>query len=256
MLGQLPSPPGVLPAFPQPQPHSAHFSKGQPSNASFLKRMLKNAIPAQQGQAGALGDYPADLPHRVLVTKGGAGQEGGMGPLSYPVIEGPKSDTDTDLLRQIRDLLYRMPQSISLEWRTKFIMVPREAISFIAPSNSVTVAAGTAVAIVTQTIQERFTGFLTHVGVGVEPPADFANITWQIRVNGAVHPEFANRIFWNSTISNPLQFNFELTQARTVQLVAINTGGADIECQGILTGWTEYMSSYKEYGASPATGIA
>lgn len=247
---------------PNPNPLAAmHPSalqiSGMPDNSAVLAREVLRARGRNgRSAAGALGEYIQDLPHRVLQTTGGAGQSGGRGPMSSPVIPGPRTDTVLSVLQDLRALLERLPETLSLEWRTKFIMTPREAISFIAPSNSVLVPAGTAVAVVSQTTQERYTGFLTHVGVGVQPVGSFSDVIWQIRVNGAVHPEFSNRVFFAPTLSTPLPFPFELTQSRTIQLVAINTSAVDLECQGLLVGWTEYMGNFKMYGASPSTGIA
>jgi len=230
---------------------------GMPDNTAVVAReMLRAQGRNGKSAPGALGEYIQDLPHRVLQTTGGAGQTGARGPMTAPVIPGPRADTVLSVLQDIRALLDRLPEAMSLEWRTKFIMTPREAIAFIAASNSVLVPAGTAVAVVSQTTQERYTGFLTHVGVGVSPVGGFSDVIWQIRVNGAVHPEFANRQFFAPTLATPLPFPFELTQSRTLQLVAINTSAVDLECQGVLCGWTEYMGNFKMYGASPATGIA
>lgn len=247
MLGQLPSPfPANL------REHSAARYRGHADNTELLKRQ---AI-VNRGQAGPLGDYPAELPHRVLYTKGGAGQVGGRGPLSSPVIEGPKDDTELSYLRQIRDLLYRLPSAMSNEWRTKFIMPPRESISFVTSAYWIDVPAGNAVIVASQTVQQNYTGFIQHVGVGCNPTGGLTDIIWQIRVNGSIHPEFSNRVFAANTMGNPLPFNFEMMQSRTYDLVAINGGAALISCAGILVGWTEVMSDYKSYGSSPATGIA
>jgi hypothetical protein len=247
MLGQLPSPfPGNL------REHSAARFGGHADNSELRRRQMI----VGRGPATPLGDYSAELPHRVLYTKGGAGQEGGLGPLSSPVIEGPEADTELSYLRQIRDLLYRLPFALSSEWRTKFIMPPRESISFLTSAYWVNVAAGAAVVVASQTVQQNYTGFIQGVGVGCNPFGSLTDIIWQIRVNGSVHPEFSNRVFAVNTMSVPLPFNFEMLQSRTYDLVAINNGVALITCAGILTGWTEAMSDYKMYGSSPATGIA
>lgn len=247
MLGQLPSP------FPSNmREHSAALYGRQKDNTELLKRQ---AI-ARRGQAGPLGDYPAELPHRVLSTKGGAGQMGGRGPLSSPVVEGPQVETELGYLSQLCDLIYRLPQAMSNEWRTKFIMPPRESISFLTSAYWVDVAAGAAVVVASQTVQQNYTGFIQYLGIGANPLGGLTNITWQIRVNGFVHPEFSNRVFAANTLGNPLMFNLEMLQSRTYDVVAINGGGALISCAGIMVGWTEQMSDYKMYGSSPATGIA
>lgn len=227
-----------------------------PNNRVIAQRIAQQAVAR-----GNLGDYPAALPHRVLATKGSAGQEGGaidggLGPVTAPVIRGEREMTALDYLREIRDLLRRLPQSMSLEFRTKFPMVPREAISFVATSGSVALPAGTAVAVVSQTVNERFSGFVTRVGVNVVPAGSFGSVLWQIRVNGNIHPSFFNRVFSTSTLNDPDDFIFEIIQSRTVELVAINTGAVPLTVQGKLVGWTEFLTDNKSYGGQPASGVA
>lgn len=247
MLSQLPSPfPGNL------REHSAARFGGHADNSELRRRQMI----VGRGPATPLGDYPAELPHRVLYTKGGAGQEGGLGPLSSPVIEGPEADTELSYLRQIRDLLYRLPFALSSEWRRKFIMPPRESISFLTSAYWVNVAPAAAVVVASQTVQQLYTGFIRRIGVGCNPPGGLVNIIWQVRVNGSVHPEFSNRVFAANSLAVPLPFDFEMLQSRTYELVAINNGAALLTCAGIMGGWTEAMSDYKDYGSSPATGIA
>jgi len=215
------------------------------------------AQTSKNGQhSGALGDYFNDIYYRTYMVRGSAGQGGVMGPLSAPVIPGQQPEDQISLLRNIRDLLTFMPQAMSDEWRTRFIVQPRESISFATGSASVSVPALGAVAVVSETIDERFTGFLTHVGVDVIAGGAFSDIIWQIRVNGAIHPKFANKVFFASTLATPYPFAFELCQARTLQLVAINTLAAPVQVAGVLLGWTEFMSTFKMYGSSPQSGIA
>jgi len=227
----------------------------RPDNTNMLRRIRANGVKRQANKP--LGDYIQDLPFRVMEARGGAGQEGtGLGPLSAPVALGPELGLSTEqLLKLLLDQLRRLPQLFSLEWRTRFPMQPRESISFLTPTVSVAVPALTAVVVVSQIIPERYSGFITNVGVNVTPPASFPNITWQVRVNGAIHPEFANRIFMANTLATPMPFLMELTQARTVELVAINTAAAAITVQGVLAGWTEFLSDFKPYGSSPAGGV-
>lgn len=225
-----------------------------PDNTAIVARELARR-ERNHRRTGPLGEYVQDLPYRVFQPQGSVGAE--MGPLTAPAVLGPESGlTELDYLQMILDEIRRMPENMSYEWRRVFPMQPRESISFVVSSTSVNVPAGTAVAVATQLIPERYTGFLTRVGVNVTPGASFPNIIWQVRINGTVHPEFANRIFFANTLANPYRFLFELTQARTVQLVAINTSGAAILVQGMMEGWSEYMSDFKGYGSSPATGIA
>lgn len=235
--------------------HPSYFMSPFPSNAGTVARI--NAKQAGQPKGlGAMDDYIDPLYWRSFDTQGDAGPGGERGPVSAPIIAAPEDESEIGLLRSIRDLLYNLPQAMSLEWRTRFIVRPRESISFLAPSPNVTIAAGAAVAVVRQTIQERFTGFLTDVGIAAFPDSALTDLTWQIRINGNIHPEFADRVFSANNLSTLHPFFFELTQARTLELVAINTGGAPIVTAGVLAGYTEYMSDYKPYGASPAAGIA
>lgn len=231
------------------------LSRFQPDNSAVVLRQrarMNGLGKFRGGLPGALGDYPADLPNRILMTKG----ETQGGPLSFPAIEAPLPDTEKSYLRQITELLERMPQALSDEFRTRFVITPREAISFIAPGGTTTIAPGAAVAIVAQLVAEQFAGFVTHVGVNVVPAGAFATVIWQIRINGAIHPLFFDRIFAATTLSTPIPFPFELTQNRTVQLVAINTGAVAVDVAGVLVGWTEYLTTGKRYGSSPSTGIA
>lgn len=233
--------------------HPAALVHGAPNNA-FIASKMKEAAEAKKrnGAMAGMGDYISALPYRVLATKG-ASTPGG--PVMYPTIPAPEAGDAVSLLTALLEEVRRLPENFSIEARTRFPIAPREAISFINPSLDITVPPGTGVAVVRQLIPERFTGFLTHVGVntmGAPPTA----ILWQIRVNGAIHPEFSNRQFTQNHVANPLPFIFELTQARTLELVAINTAGAPIVVQGILVGWTEFMSSFKSYGSSPQSGVS
>ena len=59
-----------MPVFTESQ--ISHMN-GIPDNSAILRRMRLEQ--SQHGSLpGALGDYVADLPHRTLSTKGGAGQ--------------------------------------------------------------------------------------------------------------------------------------------------------------------------------------
>lgn len=234
------------------------WDAGAGPDNTMIRRREELRQQRDKRSTGPLGDYVQDLPFRVMEARGSAGQEGiGDGPVTAPALLGPEVGLSIeDLLKLILDEIRRLPENLSYEWRSKFPMQPRESISFVSPTVSVNVPGLTAVAVVTQLIPERYTGFLTGVGVNVTPPASFPNIIWQIRVNGAIHPEFANRVFMANTLATPMEFLFELCQARTVQLVAINTGAIPILVQGVLVGWSEYMSDFKAYGSTPRTGIA
>lgn len=219
-------------------------------NSAVLRRMAQRHRSGGR-PLGGMGDYPEILPYRVMLTQAGDGK-----PVDGPVSGSVTASQGGDVLSQIRDILLHLPQMMSEEWRSRFVMTPREAISFIAPGGPISVGVGAAVAVVSQQVDEMFTGFLTHVGVNVIAPAGFSSITWQIRINGAIHPKFADRIFSAPTISTPVPFTLELTQNRTLQLVAINTGAVPVDVAGILVGWTEYMATFKNYGSAPSAGIA
>lgn len=229
-----------------------------PDNASILAQMARNA---RQRRNRPMGEYMQELPHRVMITKGPATTDG---PVSAPTMLGPDAipESQVDLLKEILREIRRAPARFSQEAQDRFGIPPREGIWFDASNAGVTVPAGQAVSVVAQTVQERFTGFLEYVGVNVTG-GSFADITWQIRVGNpntpnliGVHPEYANRVFSQNTINNPDRFRFELTQNRTVQLVAINSAAVDIDVEGKLVGWTEFMSDWKDYGSSPQSGVA
>ncbi|NDQ57334.1 MAG: hypothetical protein GZ088_09715 [Acidipila sp.] len=215
-----------------------------PDNSAVLARA--------RARAGVrpLGDYPADLPNRVMITQ----DLSDKGPVTSPTVQAPLPTDDNSFLRQIRDLLSRMPTALSDEFRTRFIIQPRETWSFIAPGGPVSVGVGAAVAVVDQKIGENFAGFLTAVGVQASAAA-LANIMWQIRINGSIHPLFSNRVFNASNLATPIPFAMELTQSSRVQLVALNGGGAPVDVSGVLVGWTELLQSYKRYGSTPQSGI-
>ncbi len=200
-----------------------------------------------------LGDYVAALPNQVISTRGIAQR----GPLTSPTIPAAAPTDSNSLLQQIAALLSNLPVALSDEFRTRFIMQPRESVSFLVPGENTSVAnSGQPVAIVSFKVNQNFTGFLTHVGVNVSPSGGFPSIAWQIRVNNSVHPNFANRVFSVSNMSTPYPFALELVQNRTITLYAINTGSGSLDVSGVLLGWTEFLADYKPYGTSSQSGIA
>lgn len=234
-------------------------------NNGMISRRQSLGRPVQGGnpkspfngvKSPGLGDYLNPLHYRVFQTQGSAGQGEEMGVSRVPTIEAEGPMSDNEILRAILRTLERGPSMLSLEWRTRFYMQPRESVPFFAVTPAVTVAAGTSVAIVTQTITERFGGWLTHVGLRTVAPGGATDISWDIRVNGFTHPQFNGLIIPNNLMSPPfLPFLFELTQSRTVQLVATNNGAVALDVEGMLLGWMEYLMDYKPYGSSPASGI-
>jgi hypothetical protein len=226
-------------------------------NSAVLRRMKARASASPAGSVGMLpntmGDYPAELPNRVLTTKGIEQ----LGPVTAPTVAPPANDQLLATIQEMRDLLIRLPQALSMEARTRFIVQPRESVSFIQPSDVISVPAGTAVAICTVQINPMFAGFLTGVGVSAAA-GNLPNLTWQIRINGAIHPKFGTNgsaIFAASNLATPLPFAFELIQNTQVSLVVLNSAGAAIDVAGVLVGWSEFLSTFKRYGTSPQSGI-
>ena len=198
-----------------------------------------------------LGDYQDPLYYRAFKTTGGA-----EGPLSYPVIPGDiVGNTVEDKLDELIRLLSDLPQRQSLEMRTRFSMEPREITPFIATNNIVALPAGGTVAVATFALNERFTGFLTHVGTAVVPAGAAGNVGWDVRISGFVHPNFDKLIFTQNTLATPIPFEFEVTQSTIISLVANELAGVPTNVGGILVGWTEFMSLYKPYGAESASGL-
>jgi hypothetical protein len=211
-----------------------------------------------------LSDYEAALYRRTIETRGGAGQgTGPYGPDASPIIPIEGEKTEKQILTDIRNLLFHMPEAMVLAFRTHFLMQPREGIPWAVPSATVALAGviGATVDVATFTMDERFTGAISGVGVNVIPPGSFPDVTWDLLMgtgpNRTVIPGFSARTFGQNTYQQPNPFLFEITQSRTITLRATNLVAAPVSVQGIITGWREFMgaSDYKGYGASPATGI-
>lgn len=223
-----------------------------PDNVVVARRMAARASGKSVSPRvlNSLGDYPASLPNQVIVTTGLEER----GPRTAPTELPPASMDPTQILADIRDLLGRMPAALSDEFRTRFVIQPRESVPFAVPAGPVTVAPAASVAIVQVQISERYCGYLTGVGIGGASPT-LANVRWQIRISNAVSPKFNNIVFAVSNLATPLPFTMEITQNSLVQLVAANGNAGPVDLSGVLVGWTEFMSTNKSYGASPASGI-
>ena len=215
--------------------------------------VARRRIIARGAVLGPLGDYIETLPNQVLSTQGAKGIQG---PTTSPTVEAPPATDTASQLQQIVALLQRLPQSLSDEFRMRFIIQPRESVAFIVPGENIAVPVTTPTIIASFQLSARFTGFLTGVGVNVHPAGEFPNIQFQLRVGNNIHPNFSNRVFAVSTLATPIPFALELIQGRTVNLVAINNGPGTVDVSGILIGWTEFMASYKRYGSAPQSGIA
>lgn len=212
-------------------------------NSLFRRRQAARGRP--------LGDYQDPLYYRAIKTTGGA-----EGPLSYPAVPGDViGNTVEDKLDELIRLLTDLPQRLSLEARTRFSIEPREITPFIATNNVVALPANGSVAVATFVLGERYTGFLTAVGTTVLPPGAAGNVGWDVRISGFIHPNYDKLIFTQNTLSTPIPFEVELTQSTTVSLVANELAGVATSVGGILVGWTEFMSTYKPYGAESASGL-
>jgi hypothetical protein len=214
--------------------------------------VTQRRILARGAVTGPLGDYVATLPNQVIRTKG----DSQGGPVTSPTVQAPAATDTTSQLQQIVALLQRLPVALSNEFRTRFIMPPRESVSFIVPGENIAVPKTVPTVIAAFQMNANFSGFLTHIGVNVNPVGAFSSVAFQLRVNGNIHPNFSNLIFAAPTLQTPLPFPFELIQQRTVQLEAINNSGGTLDISAVLIGWTEFMASYKPYGSAPQSGIA
>lgn len=223
-----------------------------PDNIVVQRRIAARASGknAPRRVLNSLGDYPAALPNQVVVTQGLEEK----GPLTSPTILPPASMDIAQILSDMRDLLTRMPAALSDEFRTRFVVQPRESVPFAVPSGPITVAPAASVAIVQVKVNERYCGYLTGIGIGGSAPT-LANVKWQIRIGNMISPKFNNVIFAASNLATPLPFTSEVTQNSLLQLVATNGNPGAVDLSGVLVGWTEFMSTNKQYGSSPASGI-
>jgi len=220
------------------------------SDNSLVRRQLQNRRP-QHPQS--MGDYMDPLNYQTFRTHGGEPP----GPLAYPtkpgdiVGEGVEAKLD-ELIRLLRSL----PRSLSLEFRTKFPIQPRESVPFLATQAYVAVPAGATRTVASFALPERYAGFLTHVGTRVVPAGSSADIAWDVLiVRDKVHINYDKLVFEQDTLDTPLPFLFELTQSSTVNLQCTNNGLVPVDVGGLLQGWTEFLHSYKPYGAESASGI-
>jgi hypothetical protein len=205
-----------------------------------------------------LGDYPSLLPHRVLFTKGGA-EIGPLGPIDSPVVT---KDDPTDINGWLRLIYYAILHSaprMALEWKKRFNITPREAISFLSPGQLI-LAPGASGLVTALTVNPRFAGFVNFIGVGCTPIGGMSLVNWSLRVgadiaNAIVHPGFNNLVFDANTTQIPLPFVFELTQGKVLSLEAVNNNLGPITLGGMFVGWTEQLDDYKEFGAIPSTSI-
>lgn len=199
--------------------------------------------------AGGLGDYPANLPYRVILTKGGQA----FGQTVAPI----EQEEETCTLLDICKLLKAMPWMMVMEARKQLMLPGRDAQYFIKQSvGAITVpTSGAVTQVVEYSSTEKFGGALLGVGAQVITLGAADSISWTLRVNGQVHPDFAGVVLNTPTTQMPLQFKMELVQGRTIELIAQSSNAAPVLVTGYLLGFTEFLTESKEWGTSPSSGI-
>lgn len=198
---------------------------------------------------GTMNDYPADLPNRVMRAGGPTG------PLTNP-IQRPSNDNKSaqEALNLLNQQVKSLPADLALMWRKTFVVPSREQIPLLVTAAPTQVTANK-VTVVTTTIDQKFGGFLTHVGVSATPGGVMSSLQWSLEFDGQPHAKFTNLVFNANYLSPPLPWQIELISGKKVSLVVTQPGGTvPVDVCGILIGWTEYLSTYKPYGLKAASG--
>lgn len=209
----------------------------------------------------ALGDFPDALAHRTLRAFGNAAF-GPQGPVDSPVVSQPTGPvTAEEWLRRIHALLEQMPLYMTMAWRASFSVRPREAVSFWVPGTVGALAAATSAVICSFRVSPKYTGFIEKIGLSVDPPASYASVGWSLQFGTAlansIHPYFSNLVLAAPTnLNTPFDFLHEIVEGQVINLVARNNAAGPVACSGIITGWTEKITSAKAYGSTPSTGIS
>lgn len=143
------------------------------------------------------------------------------------------------------------------EFRKQLLLPARDASFFVAQnaSGSTTVAAGALVIVASFRLSERYAGGLLGVGVNVVAPGSFSSIAWTLRSQGFVHPGFQNLVFTESTMQVPLPFKMELLNGRSIELLAKNNAAVGVDVAGMLLGYQEELTTWKQWGSTPASGV-
>ena len=206
-------------------------------------------VPIQVRQQ-RLGDLPADpLYQRMLPPQPGSGG-GTLNAIATPIVT-PPLPAD---MQSIVDLLERLPDAMQLILRRNFMIVPRESVPIVISCLPTSVAASSRVNVVSYTVPDGYTGFIT--GLGVECGNAWTSINWSFVTGTAIHPSLNEQPFNAQTLQTPLPFPVEITQGRTLRVRANNTNASSpVYCSAILVGWLERMTAQKGYGTAPQSGI-
>jgi hypothetical protein len=106
------------------------------------------------------------------------------------------------------------------------------------------------------TVQPNFEGDMKAVAVNVVPPGSSSDIEWSIRINGNIlAPGFTNIIIPEFMMGQQIPFRQELLQGRLIELIATNSGALAVDVEASITGYTAFMSTWKNWGKSPISGI-
>lgn len=197
----------------------------------------------------ALHDYPAELPNRVMIPRGNPG------PSTLPIQKGPAGNPSAEeTLRLMLTALKALPSAQVLEFRTRFQVIPREAVPVFATAAPVTVAATVTADVVSYTVPEKFGGFLTGIGIMCFPETAMADISWTIQIGNNKAQNFNLAVFNANFMSPPLPFPQEICSGKTVKLTARNNSAGPLQVAGLLVGWVEFLSNFKTYGTIPSSG--
>jgi hypothetical protein len=197
----------------------------------------------------ALHDYPAELPNRVMLPRGNTG------PSTLPIQKGSSGAQKPEaLLNGILTALKALPSAQALEFRTRFQVVPREAVPVLATSAPVTIAAAATSDVISYAVPEKFGGFLTGLGIMCSPETAMVDIAWSLQIGNNVAQNFDQVVFNANFMSPPLPFPQEICSGKTVKLTATNNSAGPLQVAGLLVGWVEFLSNFKTYGTIPSSG--
>lgn len=208
-----------------------------------------------------LSDAPLDPLYQFTANPTGSGGAGAVRELvQAPITEGNVSfPNDLAALMEVIRLLNAMPGALQTTLRTRFMIVPREALPILGTSAEVSVPTGGAqTALVSVTVPDGYVGYITKLGLAVVAPGNMSDITFYVKVSGIALPPPASsglKIAQNTLLA-PDDFPFEITSGKTVTVYASNANVSDaVICAAKLVGWVERTTEYKPYGTSPQSGV-
>lgn len=200
-----------------------------------------------------MADFEDLLRQRQIATPSGS-SDVGMGPMSAPLTQGDPS-TQLEFLSGLYRLLRYLPYDMVMMMRKQLLLIPRENVPIPASGADIAVATGGAeVSICSLQIDESFTGFLRWIGFGVSPASYTANIDWVLKINNTAHPKWGAFVAPINNLASPYEVMIELTRAKSIELFAINTGGANCNCSAIMIANEEVILS-KPYGSTGGSVI-